>query len=139
VTLQVTPRVGRDGLVFMEVEQEVSSPSVGGIEVGGNISVDTNTLTTEVAVQSGDTIMLAGMIIETNEQSQGGLPFISRIPVIGALFGSQSDDSDRRELLIFITPTVIRDPMEARRITDEYGKRFRALDPITKPADGNGN
>jgi general secretion pathway protein D len=121
------------------VEQEVSSPSVGGIEVGGNISVDTNTLTTEVAVQSGDTIMLAGMIIETNEQSQGGLPFISRIPVIGALFGSQSDDSDRRELLIFITPTVIRDPMEARRITDEYGKRFRALDPITKPADGNGN
>jgi general secretion pathway protein D len=139
VTLQVTPRVGRDGLVFMEVEQEVSSPSVGGIEVGGNISVDTNTLTTEVAVQSGDTIMLAGMIIETNEKSQGGLPFISRIPVIGALFGSQTDDSDRRELLIFITPTVIRDPMEARRITDEYGKRFRALDPIQVPADSGGN
>jgi len=139
VTLQVTPRVGRDGLVFMEIEQEVSSPSATGPVIAGNISVDTNTLTTEVAVQSGDTIMLAGLIRDTNTENESGLPFLSRIPFIGALFGSQSTSSVREELIIFITPTVIRDPMEARRITDEYGKRFRALDPIAIPADGGGN
>lgn len=138
VTLQVTPRVGRDGLVFMEIEQEVSSPSAGGIQVGGNVSVDTNTLNTEVAVQSGDTIMLAGMIIENREDSKSGLPFISRVPVLGSLFGSQATEADRRELLIFITPTVIRDPLEARRLTDEYSKRFRALEPMrTDRASGD--
>ena len=138
VTLQVTPRVGRDGLVFMEIEQEVSSPSTGGVQVGGNVSVDTNTLNTEVAVQSGDTIMLAGMIIENREDSKSGLPFISRLPVLGSLFGSQATEADRRELLIFITPTVIRDPLEARRLTDEYSKRFRALEPMrTDRASGD--
>lgn len=138
VTLQVTPRVGRDGLVFMEIEQEVSSPSTGGVQVGGNVSVDTNTLNTEVAVQSGDTIMLAGMILQNREDSKSGLPFISRLPVLGSLFGNQSSETVRRELLIFITPTVIRDPLEARRLTDEYGKRFRALEPMrTDRASGD--
>ena len=132
VTLQVTPRVGRDGLVFMEIEQEVSSPSTGGVQVGGNVSVDTNTLNTEVAVQSGDTIMLAGMILQNREDSKSGLPFISRLPVLGSLFGNQSSETVRRELLIFITPTVIRNPLDARQLTDEYGERFRALDPLPK-------
>lgn len=139
VTLQVTPRVGRDGLVFMEVEQEVSSPSASGPVIAGNISVDTNTLTTEVAVQSGDTIMLAGLIRDQNTEGQSGIPFLSRIPFIGALFGSQNTNSVREELLIFITPTVIRDPMEARRLTDEYGKRFRAMDPLNTPPAGGQN
>ena len=139
VTLQVTPRVGRDGLVFMEIEQEVSSPSVTGPIIAGNISVDTNTLTTEVAVQSGDTIMLAGLIRDSSTQNRSGVPFLSRIPFIGALFGTQSNNTVREELVIFITPRVIRDPMEARRLTDEYGTRFRALDPLYTPPPGGSN
>lgn len=142
ITLQVTPRVGSEGLVFMEVEQEVSSPSASGPVIAGNISVDTNTLTTEVAVQSGQTVMLAGLIKEERTDGRSGVPLLSRLPFIGALFGSQNKNTSRQELVILITPTVIRDSADARRLTDEYGKRFRALEPLRNGAaaaeDGGG-
>lgn len=135
ITLQVTPRVGSEGLVFMEVEQEVSSPSASGPVIAGNISVDTNTLTTEVAVQSGQTVMLAGLIKEERSDDRNGVPFLSRLPFVGALFGTHEKSTNRSELVILITPTVIRDSADARRLTDEYGKRFRALEPLR---DGEG-
>ena len=70
------------------------------------------------------------------EQGKGssGIPFLSRIPVVGGLFGSQNQTNNREEVLVLITPTVVRDPSEARRLTDEYGERFRALDPMRKPS-----
>ena len=53
--------------------------------------------------------------------------------VIGGLFGQQGTSKSRDELVVLITPTVVRSPMEARELTDEYGRRFRALDPINQP------
>jgi general secretion pathway protein D len=53
--------------------------------------------------------------------------------VIGGLFGTKTRDSNRSEVIILVTPRVIRDPAEARRLTDEYGERFRALEPLGKP------
>jgi general secretion pathway protein D len=64
------------------------------------------------------------------------VPYLSRIPVIGGLFGTQSKNSDREEVLVLVTPTVIRDPGDARRLTDEYGSRFRALEPLRQPPKG---
>lgn len=74
--------------------------------------------------------MLAGLINDEQERSSAGLPGLSRLPVVGGLFGGQTQRSDREEIVILITPTVIRDPAEARRLTDEYGRRFRALEPL---------
>ncbi|MGY6518320.1 MAG: type II secretion system secretin GspD [Lysobacteraceae bacterium] len=132
VNLRVRPRVSTNGMVFLEIVQEVSTPAVGGNapSVGGNPSVDRRNLSTEVAVQSGETIMLAGLINDEQERSSAGLPGLSRLPVVGGLFGGQTQRSDREEIVILITPTVIRDPAEARRLTDEYGRRFRALEPL---------
>ena len=118
------------GMVFMEIVQEVSTPAAGAPTVGGNPSVDRRNLSTEVAVQSGETIMLAGLINDESITGSSGVPGLSRLPIIGALFGQQSQSSDREEIVILITPTVIRDPNEARRLTDEYGRRFRALEPM---------
>ena len=59
-----------------------------------------------------------------------GLPGLSRIPVIGGLFGTQSSRTARNEVIVLITPTIIRNPQEARDLTDEYGARFRALEPL---------
>ena len=78
-------------------------------------------------------VMLAGLIIDNKSRGSSGLPGLSRIPIIGGLFGTQTDLSDRSEVIIMVTPTVIRDPNEARRLTDEYGERFRALDPLRAP------
>jgi general secretion pathway protein D len=132
VSLKVKPRISSNGMVFMEVTQDVSSPSPSGPVIGGNVSVDTNKLHTEVGVQSGETIVLAGLIKTEQGKGSSGIPYLSRIPVIGGLFGTQNQTNNRQEVLVLITPTVIRDPAEARRMTDEYGERFRGLDPLRK-------
>ncbi len=132
ISLKVKPRISSNGIVFMEITQEVSSPSKDSGLVGGNVSVDTNKLKTEAFVQSGETVMLAGLIKTDEGKGSSGVPFLSRIPVIGALFGKQTRSNSRQEILVLVTPTIIRDPAEARKVTDEYGERFRALDPLRK-------
>jgi general secretion pathway protein D len=132
VSLRVKPRISSNGMVFMEITQDVSSPSPTGPEIGGNVSVDNNKLHTEVAVMSGETIAIAGLIKTTQGNGNNGFPYLSRIPVVGALFGQRTAQDNRKEILVLITPTVVRDPMEARRLTDEYGARFRGLQPLRK-------
>jgi general secretion pathway protein D len=134
VTLKVKPRISSDGMVFMDITQDVSSPSLLGPTIGDNISVDNRKVHTEVMVQSGETVMLAGLIKTDQGSGSSGIPYLSRIPVVGALFGRQTQTNNREEVLVLITPTVIRDPTEARRMTDEYGSRFRSMDPLRAPA-----
>jgi general secretion pathway protein D len=134
VSLKVKPRISSNGMVFMDITQDVSSPSPDGPVIAGNISVDNNRLHTEVAVMSGETIAIAGLIKTDQGNGSSGFPYLSRIPVIGALFGTRKVSDNRQEILVLVTPTVVRDPMQARRYSDEYGERFRALEPLRKQA-----
>ena len=136
VSLKVRPRVASNGMVFMDIEQDVSSPSTSGPTIAGNISVDDRKLKTSVAVQSGETVVLAGLIKETKGTNSNGIPYLSRIPILGGLFGTQGVTNEREEVIVLVTPTVIRDPGDARKLTDEYGSRFRALDPLKTPPKG---
>ena len=131
ISLKVKPRVSSDGMVFLDITQDVSKASIVP-DATGNVRVDTNKLKTEVAIQNGETVVLAGLI--TTDQSKGstGIPFLSRLPFIGALFGTKKTNKSRSEILVLITPTIVRNPAEARKLTDEYGERFRALDPLRK-------
>lgn len=136
VILTVTPRISRDGTVFMEIDQEVSTPSPPDPDnPNGNREINKRSLITEAAIQSGETVMLAGLITDNQSNGSSGVPGLSRLPVVGALFGRKSQTNDRSEVIILVTPRVIRDPNEARRLTDEYGERFRALDPLRVEAD----
>jgi general secretion pathway protein D len=136
VILTVTPRISRDGTVFMEIEQEVSSPGAARPDdPSGNLPINKRTLVTEAAIKSGETVMLAGLITEGATEGSNGVPGLSRLPVVGGLFGTKSTKTNRSEVIILVTPRVIRDPGEARRLTDEYGERFRGLDPLRAPAD----
>ncbi len=128
VILEVTPRVNPGGLVYLTIRQEVSSPGDDG--VGGNPTINTRTLSTEVAIQSGQTIMLGGLIEETETLSRSGVPGLQRIPVVGGLFGRRSNSLDRTETLVMITPTVIETTERLREVSDEVRNRFRALEPI---------
>ena len=135
ISLKVKPRVSSNGMVFLDITQDVSSPSADPkLTIGGNIAVDNRKLHTEVAVQSGETVMLAGLIKTEQSKGSSGIPFLSRLPVVGALFGQQNRSNNRSEVLVLVTPTVVRDPAEARKLTDEYGKRFKALEPLRKAA-----
>jgi general secretion pathway protein D len=135
ITLSVTPRVNPGGLVFMEIEQQESAPADDGVTIGGNPSVDNRSINTEVAVQSGETLVLGGLIKTIDTESQGGFPGLSRIPLIGGLFGQRKKSNSREELLVLITPRVIRNPDEARRLTDDYTRQFKGIEPLRVRVD----
>ena len=92
-------------------------------------------LKTEAAVRSGDTVMLAGLIRDQVGRGSAGFPGLSRIPVLGGLFGRQTSSTSRTEVIILLTPTIIRDVNEARTLTDEYSRRFRAMEPLHQRED----
>lgn len=136
VQLDVTPRVNPGGLVYLELTQDVSVPSKT-TDNTGNRSVSRREITTEIAVQSGNTIVMGGLIQEDQAKSRSGVPLLSRIPVIGNMFGQKSRSTNRTELMILITPTVVENPEQARRITTEYAKKFKGLQPINKTTNEN--
>jgi general secretion pathway protein D len=135
VILKVRPRITRDGVVFLDIVQEVSS--AGAIPAGCdptkttcNPPINTRKISTEAAVQSGDTIMLAGLITNSDEDGSNGVPGLSKIPVLGALFGRKTQNSGRSEVIVLLTPTIVRNAQESRKLTDEYSSRFRAMEPF---------
>lgn len=130
--LKVRPRVTKDGMVFLDIVQEVSSAGAPPTPQSRNVTINTRRLKTEAAVLSGDTVMLAGLIQDGTTRGASGLPGLSRIPVIGGLFGTQRSDTTRSEVIILLTPKIVRDPMEARNLTDEYSRRFRAMEPLNR-------
>lgn len=134
VILTVTPRVNPGGLVYMEVSQEVSKQ--GAQDVTGNYSVAKREIETEIAVQSGQTVLLGGLIGEAEITGKDGVPGLSRIPLIGNLFGHTKRNRTRTELIVLITPRVVGSAVDARSITEEYQRRFESLPPI-KGAGGD--
>jgi general secretion pathway protein D len=128
VTLDITPRVNPGGLVYMDVSQEDSSP--GTSAPGQNPPISQRNLKTQVAVQSGETVLLGGMISETDRDSKNGVPLLSSIPLIGSLFGTTEKSRDRTELIVLITPRVVTNPDEAREMTQEYKQKFESLRPL---------
>ncbi len=130
--LKVRPRVAKDGTVFMEIVQEISAPGAE-VDRNGNRAIRTQKVKTEAAVQEGETIMLAGLIDDGVTSGSSGIPGLSRLPVVGGLFGHRTQNKTRRETIILITPTIVRNPQEARDLTDEYSRKFRAMEPLYAP------
>lgn len=129
VILSVKPRVNPGGLVYLELSQEVSKPGERD-EVSGNVAINRRTVDTQVAVQGGESVLIGGLIDEENTGGRRGIPGLSNIPVLGKLFGSTSNREVRRELIVLIRPTVLRDVRDARGITEEYQRNFRQLRPL---------
>lgn len=133
ITLDVTPRVNPGGLVYMEIREEKSVPGATTDAVNGNVPVDKSTIETEVAVQSGETVVLAGLIEETKSATRSGVPGLVSIPILGRLFGSNVNRTSRSEILVLITPTVIDNSDAARKLSLEYQSRFKGLQPLLHP------
>lgn len=129
VILSVTPRVNPGGLVYLELSQEVSKR--GQLDVNsGNYAINKRTVETQVAVQSGETVLLGGFISEDNTRDDSGVPGVSRIPIMGKLFGKTVRSAKRTELVVLITPRVIQTVIDARDLTREYQENFRQLRPL---------
>ena len=136
VILSVTPRVNDSGLVLLEIEQEVSSVTqtvTSGID---SPTIQQRRIETTVAVNDGESLALGGLIEDGLTRTSSGVPFISSIPLVGNLFKNESDQDERTELLIIITPRVIRNMDEARKVTDEYRSRLNTLISLEDRLDG---
>ncbi len=132
VILTVTPRINTGGLVTMEIEQEVSNVSQNVSTGALTPTISQRRVKSTVAVQSGETVVLGGLIEETQNTTKSGIPFLMRIPVLGALFGTRGNMAVRTELIVFLTPRVIHNQDEAREITEEVRRKLQSLKPYTE-------
>ncbi len=130
VTLTVKPRVNPGGLIYLDIQQEVSNPGTPATNSNGNPPINQRQLQTQVAVQSGETLMLGGLIQDNRSESQSGLPLVNRVPFLRNLFGDGTNHKDRTELIVLITPRVISSTDEARQATLEYTRQFESLTPL---------
>lgn len=131
VILEVTPRVNAGGLVVLEIVQEVSSVSETASSTGNSPIISQRRFESTVAVQGGETIALGGLIEDTRTESITGIPLLADIPVLGNLFKTTTDRIDRTELLVLLTPRVVRDLQDARDVTTELRERLTGLDVLT--------
>ncbi|MDA8105523.1 MAG: hypothetical protein M0Z71_09080 [Nitrospiraceae bacterium] len=127
IILKVKPQVNDSGLISLELSQEISAISSQTITVGGlgEVAIDKTEATSNLVARDGETIIIGGLIREDNSHGATGLPFLSRIPILGALFGSKSDTVTRKETIILLTPHVIRNQQEAGEVTSDYIKRYK--------------
>jgi len=123
IKLKVTPQINEGNAVQLEIEQEVSN-------VNGRTAVDVTfgkrTLTTTVLADSGETVVLGGLLNEDVQESVSKVPLLGDIPVIGHLFSSTSSKKTKRNLMIFIKPTIIRDGPSMTGIAGRKYNYFRA-------------
>lgn len=140
VQLSVTPRINAGGMVAMDITQEVSNATPTQSSNIDSPTISKRSVHSIVAVQSGETMVLGGMITDNKSRSSSGLPLLSQIPVLGALFGSQTIVDNRTELLVMITPRVVGNMQQSREVTAEIRDRMEGLKKMElKPLTGSRN
>ena len=142
--LTILPQVNSKGLVNLQVRQEVSAVLSGpsGLSFGNTNSpaFSTREAETTVVVQDGDSVLIGGIIDDTITHTRTGIPFLMDIPVFGRLFRNEIDNTDRTELIVLITPYVIRNRDEARDLSDEFTDQiegFKRLQDVMRARRGN--
>ena len=129
VILKVLPHVSANGSIQLEIDQEVS-----GVVNANNSNQSTLTPTisqrrihSTVAVMSGQTVLLGGLISDNTQNTRSGIPGLSDIKFLGALFGTTDSNKTRSEIIIFIRPQLIRNGVDARAVTEEFRERLQSM------------
>jgi general secretion pathway protein D len=127
VMLDVKPRVTPGGMVQMDVDQQVSTQSKTDSSDINSPTFIVRQITSNVAVRSGQAVVLGGLIENQDEDSKGGVPGLSNIPVVGALFSDNNKRASRRELLVILTPKIIASDQDVETVTNEFRARMKGL------------
>ncbi|MDH3476602.1 MAG: hypothetical protein OEM59_23225, partial [Rhodospirillales bacterium] len=130
VIMEVTPRVNAGGLVMLEVSQEVSSAVPTTSSDLDSPTIQKRQIESVVAVQSGDTVALGGLIQDEDGEAVVGIPVVSDIPILGNLFKTTTETTRRTELLVLITPRVVQSRIDAQKVTEELRQRLRSIEPL---------
>ncbi len=129
IILKVKPQVNESGLISLEIAQEISSlgDSISFGDGSTQPSLNKTEATTTLVAQDGQTIIIGGLIREDVTKSKEGLPFLSKIPLLGYLFGSSSNLTTRVELILLLTPHVVQTRDEAKEVTSDYVERYKKI------------
>ncbi len=130
VILKITPRVNQGGMVTLDVSQEVSDVSTTSTSTLDSPTITQNKINSTIAVQDNETIALGGLIKDSRNNGSSGIPYLSEIPVVGALFGTKNDTIDRTELIVLITPHVVDNLQKARAVTSELRRKLPSLQTL---------
>ena len=126
VKLDVKPSVNAGGLVTMDVKQSVTDVGEIDAATGQRAFLERN-IESRVAVRSNESVVLGGLIRENASTASQGVPWLHNIPVVGSLFGTDTDTSNRTELLVIITPRALYNESELRDVSKEMRARIRNL------------
>lgn len=135
VILEVTPHINRNGSVVLDVSQEVSTvtnTTSSGID---SPTIQQRKINSIVTVQDGETVALGGLISDTTNRGGDGIPYLRNIPLLGNLFGTQTNSKNRTELLVFLRPVIVRDVARARDVTEALKARMGRLEALTHGPD----
>lgn len=127
VILKVTPRVNEGGLVLLDINQEVSDVAKTTTSTINSPTIQQRKLASSISVGNGETIALGGLIRDRQNSGNSGIPLLKDVPVLGHLFRADSQGGTRTELLVLLTPRVVRSPADIRRVTDELREKLRGL------------
>ncbi|RJX77387.1 type II secretion system secretin GspD [Pseudomonas sp. LS-2] len=131
VILDVVPRINPGGLVYMDIQQQVSdADNSAAPDNNGNPRISTRSVSTQVAVQSGQTVLLGGLIKQDNSDTVSSVPYLGRVPGLRWLFGNTSKSKKRTELIVLITPRVVTSNSQARQVTDDYRQQLQLIKPM---------
>ena len=130
IILKVKPRINEGGLVALEITQEISTFET--IPLGGTdqLLLNKTEAATNLVVQDGQTIVIGGLIREDTNKSRDGIPLLYRIPIIGWLFGGLREETKRQELIILLTPSVIKNQKDAKKLSSEL------IDKVSESSQG---
>ena len=126
VILRVLPRINANGTVVLDVEQEVSAVQNNAAALSLTPTVSQRQVKSSIAVASGQTVLLGGLISEQQDRSRSGIPVLEELPGgIGNLFSSNDRSTQRQEIIIFIEPQIIRNSVDAARVAEELRAKMR--------------
>ncbi|MBR0688909.1 type II secretion system secretin GspD [Bradyrhizobium manausense] len=125
IILRVLPRANANGNVVLDIEQEISSVAAGSAN-SLTPTISQRRVKSSIAVTSGQTVLLAGLISETENKQRQGIPVLDAIPGMGDAFSHQTNTRARTELILFIRPTVIKDGVDAHVIAEEMRSKMNS-------------
>ena len=132
VILKVTPRVNDSGLVLLDISQEISDVSTTTSSTLDSPTIQQRKVSSSVAVQDGQTVALGGLIRDNVRRKESGVPLLKDLPVLGNLFGASTNSRGRTELLVLLTPHVVRNAADAQAITAELRRNIATIAPISR-------
>jgi general secretion pathway protein D len=127
VILKIKPLINESGLVSLDLNQEVSDYFIQSLYGSEYPVITKREASTNLVAQDGETIVIGGLIGDSFKRTKEGIPLLSSIPLIGHLFGTTKDENKRNEVIMLLTPTVVKNQEEAKNMTNVYVHRIKGV------------